>query len=109
MSPVSNVPGFLAVLALRALATWRVTHMFMYEAGPWNIFLRLRAHFGVLHDDGGTPIAYPDGSLFECFLCFSVWAGFCCLVVPQQLASALSLSALAIWAEKRYSGVGRRG
>lgn len=90
------------LLLLRALATWRLSHMFMYEAGPWNVFIRLRAATGVKHDDVGTPVAYPDGNVFECFLCFSVWVGIVSSVLGRWAVTPFALSALAIWAEKVY-------
>ncbi len=49
---------FLLIL----LATWRVTYMVVYEAGPFNVFMRLRER---------TTL----GGLLSCAYCASVWAG----------------------------------
>lgn len=101
-SPQPDHPGNMLPLFIRALATWRLAHMFMYEAGPWDLMLNLRTLAGVRHDPDGTPIAYPDGSVFECFLCFSVWTGIVSSSIPLPWAWPFGLSALAIWAEKVY-------
>lgn len=74
----------------------------MYEAGPWDVVIKLRQYFGVRHDEDGAPMAYPDGSVFSCFLCFSVWVGLVAGALPRWATEALALSALAIWAEKWY-------
>lgn len=101
MPPQSSTGRFLAV-TIRALATWRLAHLMMYEAGPWNIIIRVREYFGVRHDPDGTPVGYPDGSVFECFLCFSVWTGLVSSSLPVSWLRPLALSALAIWSEKWY-------
>jgi hypothetical protein len=49
--------------ALAALAAWRITHLLSRENGPWNMFLRLRAH----------PADSMAGRLLSCFYCLSVW------------------------------------
>lgn len=102
MLPQPLTSSLLAV-AIRALATWRLAHLLMYEAGPWNIIIQLREYFGVRHDPDGTPVGYPDGSVFECFLCFSVWTGLVSSLLPASWLRPLALSAFAIWSEKVYS------
>lgn len=94
---------------IRALAAWRLAHLFMYEAGPWNIVLDIRRYFGVRHEEDGTPYAYPDGSVFACFLCFSVWTGLVSHSLPASWLRPFALSALAIWAEKAYKSGGWNG
>ncbi|HZI58945.1 MAG TPA: DUF1360 domain-containing protein, partial [Verrucomicrobiae bacterium] len=46
-----------------ALATWRVTHLIVYEGGPWDVIARLRRIAG----------AGFFGKLMDCFYCSSLW------------------------------------
>lgn len=89
---------------IKALAAWRLAHMFMYEQGPSDMLVALRAAFGVRHDDTGVPVAYPDGSVFACFLCFSVWVAAVLAVLPKWASTPFALSAAAIWSERWYNG-----
>jgi hypothetical protein len=58
-----NDPGVWIRLVLAVLATWRVTHLFVHEDGPGDIFVRLRRRLG----QGFA------GRLMDCFYCLSVW------------------------------------
>jgi len=51
-------------LIIGILVTWRVTHLVVYEAGPWDVFGRLRR-------SAGNGIF---AELLGCFYCFSLWA-----------------------------------
>lgn len=58
------------------LATWRLSSLLADEAGPWDVFSRLRHLAGVRHDDVGQPYgtnALARGTL--CVWCISVWVG----------------------------------
>jgi len=94
-----------------AAATWRLTHLLMYEAGPFKLIVRLREMTGVKHEDD-QPIAHPDGNIFECFLCLSIWTALILLLLvltPVWLMVAwLATSAFAIWSEKVYKNGPRR-
>ena len=50
-------------LILAALATWRVTHLFVHEDGPWDVIRHIRGAFA----------AIGAARLVACFLCASVW------------------------------------
>jgi hypothetical protein len=50
-------------LVLGMLATWRITHLFQAEDGPWDIMARLRRRVG----NGFW------GKLLDCFYCLSFW------------------------------------
>jgi|ERR1043165_6291549 hypothetical protein len=50
-------------LALGILATWRITHLFQAEDGPWDIVVRLRRGAG----NGFL------GRIMDCFYCLSLW------------------------------------
>src|SRR6185503_8686819 len=92
-------------LACVVAAVWRITHLFMYETGPFFILERLRALTGVRHDeDSRRPIGYPKGNVFECFWCFSVWVSI--FIIPFVLWAwpviyVAAFSAAAIWIETR--------
>jgi hypothetical protein len=61
MDGFGMTPYYLLILGI--LATWRITHLVVIEAGPWDVFGRLRRAAG-------------SGALAEllgCFYCFSLW------------------------------------
>lgn len=89
------------------LAAWRITHLLMYEAGPWGVVTSIRTTAGVLHDEEGNPVGYPDGNVFQCFLCLSIWVSAAVLVLGwlpgvRRLLVPFALSSAAIWAERAY-------
>lgn len=64
------------LLIIAALAVYRLTLLFSREAGPGDIFGRLRARMGVRYDEHSQP--YGSNWLSEgilCPLCTSVWVG----------------------------------
>lgn len=66
-------------LIVYVLAVWRVSSLFVGEAGPFRVFLKLRAWAGIRHDDTGRAVEIPDNfsaQLFSCVWCFSIWVGF---------------------------------
>ena len=95
---------------LLLLTTWRLSAMLSYEAGPWDVFLRLRASLGIEHDADGAVTGYPMRflpRLFSCVWCLSVWVGAILAVsywlAPEMcrwLAMPFALSAGAIIAER---------
>lgn len=59
-----------------ALATYRLTLLVSKEAGPFDLFGRLRTRVGVRFDQYSNP--YATGQLSEmilCPFCLSVWMG----------------------------------
>jgi hypothetical protein len=83
------------ILLLVALATWRLTSLLVYEAGPWNIFENLRYSFGVRTAEDATMAerdkwltghpgeVVPErfaimltGEILLCFYCSSLWVAF---------------------------------
>jgi hypothetical protein len=73
--------------AVAALPVWRVTHLFVNEQGPWQLFHRLRL-FGA---------SIGAAKLFGCFLCFSVWAAipFALLLMRRPLELVMLIPALS--------------
>jgi hypothetical protein len=86
--PALNFPVFVVL----ALATWRVSSLFVTEAGPANIFGHLRSAVGVIVDANGRPVATNVvAGVFVCVWCFSVWAG-AALAVGYILAPPICLA-----------------
>lgn len=91
-------------IAVLILATWRLSSLLAQEAGPADVFARLRARLGVWYDEAGDP----DGATvlakgIPCVWCNSVWIGVVLAVaywlapdVVFWLALPLALSAGAI-------------
>lgn len=94
--------GFL----IYGLATWRISSLLVNEAGPWEIFLRLRRLMGIEHDKGKQKTIIPDGffaGLFSCIWCMSLWVGLgfflSAQVWPPQtlsVSTVLAFSTVAI-------------
>lgn len=104
--------GFDAVVL--ALAVWRLSSLFVYERGPFDVFQRVRERVGIQHDDAGMVIATPEtllGGVLGCLWCISVWIGLIVAltayfwpVLAFWLALPLALSAAAILVDKVTHG-----
>lgn len=100
-------------IVIGILATWRLSAMLSYEAGPNDIFIWFRELIGIYHDDTGEIIG-DNGSffaeLFTCIWCLSVWIGMVITVmiflnpVLFWLFLPLALSAGAILTERLIRG-----
>ena len=96
----------LEVLLVMALATWRISCLFFYDNGPWDVFERLRYRVGVYKE----PQPFW-GKQFSCLWCMSLWAGLVCgiagflwwpILLPFALSGAamlLSYGGRIIWKE----------
>jgi len=72
----------IELILLALLATYRLTLMLNSEAGPADIFERLRTRLGVTYDQYSNPQGtnwISEGVL--CFYCLSVWMGFAVTLV----------------------------
>lgn len=88
------------------LATWRVASLFVNEAGPGNVFLRIRQWAGIEHDDDGNKTIIPDtffAGVLSCVWCASLWAAMFWvgmdLISPEvtmKVAMVFALSAVAV-------------
>ncbi len=59
-----------------AFATWRISSLLKREAGPWDIFDKVRNFLGVKYDEHSEP--YGTSMLSKmvlCVWCNSVWVG----------------------------------
>lgn len=96
----------LTALVIYGLAAWRVASMLVNEAGPGDMFFRLRALAGIGHDDNKIGVIIPDGffpSILSCIWCCSVWVGFGWMaldwlfpLVSLRLAAAFAFSTVAV-------------
>jgi len=90
-----------------ALATWRLTSLFVWEDGPFEVFIRIRYLFGVRYDE--QNLAYGTNWLAKgiiCPACASVWFGILWGILywlwqpTWWLALPFALSAVAIILEQ---------
>lgn len=73
------------------LATWRLTSLLVQEAGPFDVFGKLRA-------------TAPHGGALDCIWCTSVWvAALLYMLRWQWLVDILAISAGAILYDKHAS------
>lgn len=85
------------LLLIAALAVYRLTYMLNAEAGPGDIFGRLRARVGVKYDQYSNPQGtnwISEGIL--CFYCLSVWIAFA-VTVLVAIGIILNRLDLALW------------
>jgi hypothetical protein len=65
--------NFLAVL----LAVYGVSHILVWEDGPWDVLSKIRYWFGVRYAEGGARYGVGGlGNLLNCQICTSVWITF---------------------------------
>lgn len=87
-TPTPDLTNFILI----ALATWRVATMLVNEAGPLDIFERIRDRF---IPEGEITGFLPN--LLTCVWCLSVWTGiFCYLVWLIWAVPIIILAASAI-------------
>lgn len=93
----------LESLLLSSLATWRLTHLLMYEDGPADLLLKMRKKLGVEYDmvTNTQPVSYRGiGTVFSCFWCLSVWVSTFVYWANWPVRTILAFSAIAIGIEK---------
>jgi Protein of unknown function (DUF1360) len=77
-------------IVIASFGVWRLAHMLKYEAGPWDMFIRIREKLG-----NGIL-----GKLMDCVWCSSVWLAIIFFVPGIKiLVIVLAISALAIFLE----------
>jgi hypothetical protein len=57
------------------LATWRVASIIANEAGPFDVFQRIRLWAGEYEDKGVRTASTWYGKGIQCIYCISVWCG----------------------------------
>ena len=98
-------------LAIFALATWRLASLLAVEAGPLELFVKVRHLLGVRYDD--HSIMYGEHWLAKgviCVWCNSVWFGALWAILwalfpwARWLALPFALSGAAIVIERLVNG-----
>ena len=68
----------LLEFAVLGLATWRVSALLSKEAGPFDVFKRIREKAGITHDENDDVFMVPHkffAELLSCVWCTSIWVG----------------------------------
>lgn len=79
---MSDIGPWLSFV-MAVLATWRITHLLVYEDGPADVIVRLRLRLG----QGFI------GALMDCFNCLSLW-----VAIPMALlVSRNPVELLVVW------------
>lgn len=88
----------VVIFAVALLATWRLTCLLVFEAGPFDVFSRFRAFVGVTYDEFSRPAGRNVvARALSCHRCASVWAGaIIALAVLQTVSLTVVLYALAL-------------
>lgn len=68
-----------------ALATWRVTSLFVQEPGPYRVFARLRER----HRDNEI------GKALECVWCTSVWVAIVIVILDRYYPTIVDMLAIS--------------
>lgn len=64
-----------------AIATWRLSHMFLNENGPFKVFRRVRIALGVVYysndddSDAANSVLTAKYEITTCIWCLSMWVG----------------------------------
>lgn len=80
---------------LIGLATWRLSHLLVYEVGPFGILVRLREMTGIVHDDAGHHQSWPSYAPLVCIWCTSLWVAPVLLLVWAYLPGLVYILALS--------------
>ena len=83
-------------LVISALAVWRLAHMLKHEAGPLDVFIRIREKLG----------DSVFGRAMDCVACMSVWLAIIFFVPgtgTKYLLVILAISAMAMILESIYA------
>lgn len=99
-------------LLLAALATWRLTHLFLYENGPFKLLRRTREALGVrYYDEDSNDVLSAEYEITTCPWCLSMWVGGCIaallLYSPKMLRAfslPYALSAITVFIQRLLQG-----
>lgn len=92
----------IALLLVCGLTTWRISALYLYDAGPFDMFVKIRSVAGVYEPGEVRGMA----QLFSCMWCMSVWVGAgvavasVAFVGPMGFATALPSSTIAVVIDK---------
>ena|SRR3990167_8019232 len=97
---------------LIGLGAWRVSALFSYEKGPFDIFFKFRKFIGFEHRSTGEPIAWPDSfltNMISCVWCVGLWSAalmWGVWQISQAAVIVLAAAAILISVEKWNHGQG---
>ncbi len=83
-------------LLLEGLACWRLSSLLTAEAGPFEVFKRLRKASGLEYTVHGGLLAWPAWNPLVCLWCTSLWVAPLIHWGPRWLNWLLAVSTLAI-------------
>jgi hypothetical protein len=66
----------MEILLSTLLATYGVSHLLVYDYGPWDILSKFRYFMGVRESPEGRYSDKMIGSILNCLVCTSVWIAF---------------------------------
>lgn len=91
---------------LGAVAVWYISHLLVYERGPWAMFTKLRQIVGVDYDAYGEAIPRHElGRLILCITCTSFWvACFMVLATKQPYELILWYSGVSMLLNRHMEG-----
>lgn len=76
------------------LAAWRLARMAVHEAGPNDIFERLRGVSGLEYDQAGNVISWPPWNPLHCVLCTSLYTAAFVVLAPTWARRVLAVAGL---------------
>lgn len=92
--------GTIIDFIVAGLATWRLSYMLVREAGPFNVFGKLREATGIEYDDNGELSVWNPANPLACMYCTSVWVALGITFLPCAVVRVLAISGLAVLIEK---------
>lgn len=79
----------IADLLIGGAATWRITHLLLYENGPFRLLRRARVLFGVVYaeDDSNDLVSFKY-EITTCPWCLSVWVAMVVTLLLRLFSGA---------------------
>lgn len=88
---------------IKALATFRLTHMIREEEGPFEIVYAIRQWLGITLENKIVSHGLRGEiarAILICFWCASVWVALFVWLLPARLLKPLAFSAIAVMIKK---------
>lgn len=77
------------------LAAWRLARMLVHEAGPNDIFVRLRRASGLEYDLAGNVVSWPPWNPLHCVLCTSLYTAALAVLLPRLARRIFAVAGIA--------------
>lgn len=84
------------------LAAWRLARMMVYEAGPYDIFARLRETSGIEYDQAGNVFSWPPWNPLHCVLCTSLYTAAIAVLAPRWARRILAVTGMVALIEAAF-------